>query len=159
MNGTVYLPKFEDFKVKVIMGDDAEYPQNGKIIFVDSSEDNLTSSVSIKAEISSDENQKILLPGQFVRVKLIGAEYKNALLVPSSALLSTRMGYSVYSVKEDNVVELRPVKAEVIGNYGLIESGLKEGETVIFEGLVKARPGMRVNVALKTPEIAEQPKK
>ncbi len=148
-SGTVEFMNPEDFKVEVIMSDGSVYPEQGKIIFVDSSEDALTSSVSVKAEIPCDENQKILLPGQFVRVKVIGAEYANALVIPSASLLTTPSGSVVYVVKKDKTVEVRPVKVELVGDEVIVHSGLKEGEIVISEGIVKARPGVPVNVVLK----------
>lgn len=150
--GKVSLVRYTDYKVEIYMSDGAKYPADGKIIFVDSSEDNLTSSVSIKAEIPNDENQKVLLPGQFVRVKLIGAEYKNAIVIPSSSLVATKLGYVVYVVKKDNVVEVRPVKAEIIDNEAVVDDGLQEGETVVSEGIVKVRPGQKVNVIMKQIE-------
>ena len=50
----------------------------------------------------------------------------------------------VYVVREDKTVEVRPVKAEVIGNKAVIGDGLKENESVIYEGIIKARPGQPV---------------
>ena len=47
-------------------------------------------------------------------------------------------------VKDDKTVEVRPVKAEVIGNKAVIGDGLKENESVICEGIIKARPGQPV---------------
>ena len=143
------MPKFDKFKIEVIMSDGTKYPKDGKIIFIDSTEDNLTSSVSIKAEIPSDEKQRILLPGQFVRVKIVGAEYNDAIVVPASALISTSLGHVVYVVRDDKSVEVRPVKAELVGNNGIINEGLNEGETVIFEGVSKVRPGEKVNAVTK----------
>lgn len=147
--GAVSGVKPEDFKVEVIMGDGSVYPRTGKIIFVDSSEDALTSSVSIKAEIPSDEKQKMLLPGQFVRVNIIGAEYCDAHVIPASALLATPSGSVVYVVRQDKTIEVRPVKAELVGNEVIVHSGLQEGELVVSEGIVKARPGQPVNVVIK----------
>lgn len=143
-SGKVHLAKTEDVKVQVVMADGTIYPQEGKIIFIDSSEDNQTSSILAKAEIPSTAAQKMLLPGQFVRVRIIGHEYKDALVVPATALVSTQAGFMVYVVKEDKTVEVRPVKAEVIGNNAVIGDGLKENESVICEGIIKARPGQPV---------------
>jgi membrane fusion protein (multidrug efflux system) len=147
--GKIKLVKFDDYKVEAILSDGSVYPQIGRIIFVDSSEDNLTSSVSIKAEIPNDEKQQILLPGQFVRVRLIGAEYKDVVVTPQSAVMAAKTGSIVYVVKKDKTVEVRPVSAELIGNQAIIHSGLKEGEVVISEGIIKARPGIAVNAVLK----------
>ncbi|MDR1561368.1 MAG: efflux RND transporter periplasmic adaptor subunit, partial [Holosporaceae bacterium] len=148
--GKIKLLDFSDYKVEVIMSDGNIYPEAGKIIFIDSGEDNLTSSVSVKAEIPNDIEQKILLPGQFVRVKLIGAEYKDAIVIPQSALISTKTGEIVYVLKNNNTVEVRPVRAEFVENQAIIHSGLKEGEIVISEGIIKVRPGMPVNASLKS---------
>ena len=143
-SGKVHLAKMEEVKVQVIMADGTVYPQEGKVIFIDSSEDNQTSSISAKAEIPSSAAQKMLMPGQFVRVRIIGHEYKDALVIPATALISTQAGFMVYVVREDKTVEVRPVKAEVIGNKAVIGDGLKENESVIYEGIIKARPGQPV---------------
>jgi membrane fusion protein (multidrug efflux system) len=151
-DGKITLIESGDYKVEVIMPDGSIYPKPGKIIFVDSSEDSLTSSVSIKAEIPNDENQKLLLPGQFVRIKLTGAQYHNAIVIPQSALISTPVGAVVYVVKDDRVVEVRPVNTESVGNDVIVNSGLKEGEIVVSEGIIKARPGQPVNAKLKSTD-------
>ncbi|MDR2724195.1 MAG: efflux RND transporter periplasmic adaptor subunit [Holosporaceae bacterium] len=157
-DGKIKLVKSDNFEIEIIMTDGSIYPHRGKIIFVDSSEDNLTSSVSIKAEIFNDNEQRLLLPGQFVRVKLTGVEYKDALVIPLSALISTGDGYIAYVVKEDKTVEMRPIIAELVGNHVIVNSGLKEGEMVISEGIIKARPGQPVNAVLKSGE-SKQPRK
>ncbi len=143
-SGKVHLAKTEDVKVQVIMADGTIYPQEGKIIFIDSSEDNQTSSISAKAEIPTSAAQKMLLPGQFVRVRIIGHEYKDALVIPATALIPTQAGFMVYVVRDDKTVEVRPVKAEVIDNKAVVSDGLKENESVIYEGIGKARPGQPV---------------
>lgn len=149
-DGKIKLSKTGSYGVEVIMQDGSVYPKTGKIIFVDSSEDSQTSSVSIKAEIPNDKNQKLLLPGQFVRVRLLGAEYRNATVIPQSAMISTPAGYVVYVVKEDSIVEVRPVKAEIVEDKVIVNSGLNEGEVVVSEGIIKARPGQPVNAVLKS---------
>lgn len=150
MTGKIMFPEANDFKVVTILSDNSTYPEVGKIIFVDSNEDNFTSSVSLKAEIPNKVNQRILIPGQFVRVKLSGAVYKDALVIPSSAVLSSAKGNIVFVLKEDNTVEARPVDAELIGNEAIISKGLSEGERVISEGIIKARSGSKVTPVEKT---------
>ncbi|GHT92539.1 hemolysin D [Alphaproteobacteria bacterium] len=154
--GKIKLLRESDYKVEVIMSDGMKYPEDGKIIFIDSAEDNLTSSVSIKAEIPGDGSQKYLMPGQFVRVRIVGAEYKNAIVVPSSSLISTQMGYVVYVVKEDKSVEVRPIKAEIIGNEAIVDSGVSEGEVIVSEGIVKVRPGNPVDAVITGEAVVQE---
>ena len=63
----------------------------------------------------------------------------------------------VYVVKEDKTVEVRPVKAEVIGNKAVVSSGLRENEAVICEGIIKARPGQPVTPMFNEINTESQP--
>ncbi len=142
----------DDLKVQVVMSDGSVYPYLGRIIFIDSTEDDMTSSVSIKAEIPSTEDQKLLIPGQFVRVRLIGAEYSNALVVPASALVTTANGNLVYTVGKDKIVKANSVTSEFVGGDVVIDKGISEDDVVITEGISKVRPGNPVNAVLKAGE-------
>lgn len=149
-DGYIKLLNSKDYKIEVVLPDGSVYPKKGRIIFIDSNEDSFTSSVSIKAEIpNEDDGDRVLLPGQFVRVRIIGAEYTNAVVVPSSAVISSQMGSVVYVVRDDKTVAIRPVKAEIMGNQALVHDGLSENEIVISEGVIKARPGQAVNAVVR----------
>lgn len=158
-DGEINLPRTKDYQVEVILPDGSVYPQKGRVIFIDSSEDNYTSSVSFKAEIPNDGQQQTLLPGQFVRVRVIGAEYNQAVVVPTSAIILSQAGAMVYVVRDDKTVSIRPVKAETMGNETIIHEGLSEGEIVISEGIIKARAGQPVNAVLKDQKKEDQQRK
>lgn len=130
--------------VEVLLSNGKEYPQRGKLIFFDSSENTQTSSIAIKAEIANPARTRELIPGQFVRVRLVGAVFKNAVLVPASAVLVSPNGLTAYVIKEDNTVELRSIEGQLQNDMYIVSSGLKAGERVINGGLVKIRPGMLV---------------
>jgi membrane fusion protein (multidrug efflux system) len=54
-----------------------------------------------------------------------------------------------------NKVEIRPVVAtDRVGSDWVIEKGIKPGERVIVEGLIKARPGDLVDVEVRNPASA-----
>ena len=135
--------------VEVVMSNGKIYPEKGKIIFFDSSENTQTSSLAMKAQFANPNNSRLLMPGQFVRVRLVGATYKNAVLIPSSAVLNTPNGKIVYVVDENNAVTPRPVQGELQDNMYIITDGLKGGETVVSGGLIKMKPGMQVTVNLQ----------
>jgi len=140
--------------VEVLLGNGQVYPQRGKLIFFDSSENTQTSSIAIKAEIPNPARSRELIPGQFVRVRLVGAVFKDAVLIPSSAVLSSANGLTAYVVKEDDTVEARPVHASLHSDMYLVTSGLKKGERVIDGGLTKIRPGEKVLPALHAFQVA-----
>lgn len=139
--------------VEAILPNGEVYPQRGKIIFFDSSENAQTSSIAMKAEFANPQNSRVLMPGQFVRVHLVGATYKNAILIPSSAVLHTSKDLLVYVVDANNAVEARPITGELLDNVYIVSSGLKAGETVMSEGLSRIRPGQTVQVELQPFEI------
>ncbi len=135
--------------VEVLLTNGKIYPRRGKLIFFDSSENTQTSSIAIKAEIANPDRTRELIPGQFVRVRLVGAVFKNAVLIPSSSVLVSPNGLTVYVIKEDNTLELRPVEGQLQNDMYIISSGLKEGERLVNGGLVKIRPGMLVAPTLQ----------
>lgn len=130
--------------VEAITSDGRVYPEKGRIIFFDSTENVKTASLAIKAEFPNPKNQRMLMPGQFVRVRLIGATYKDAVLIPSSAVLSTPTGNLVYVVDENNTLKAQPITAQMQEDLYIVTEGLKGGETVISAGLIKMRPSMKV---------------
>ena len=86
-----------------------------------------------------------MLPGQFVRVTLVVGTQKNAIFVPERAITQQQAARIVLVVSDKNVVETRPV---IVGrnHEGEVEilSGLKAGERIVVDGLLKARPGSEV---------------
>ena len=70
----------------------------------------------------------MLFPNQFVNTRLLVDTIKDAVIVPTSAVLNGSMGQFVYVVKPDNTVTVRPVKiGPVDGERTSIESGLQVG--------------------------------
>ncbi len=142
--------------VEAILPNGNLYPERGKIIFFDSTENAQTSSLDIKAEFANPEHRRLLMPGQFIRVRLVGAVYKDAVLIPASAVLNTAQGLMTYVIKEDNTVEARPVKAQLEGDVYLVSNGLEGGEKVVSGGLVKVRPGEKVQPQLQEFKLPVQ---
>ena len=139
--------------VEVLLNNGKIYPEKGKIVFFDSTENAQTSSLAMKAEFANPKNSRALMPGQFVRVRLVGAVYKNAILVPSSSLLNTTQGLMAYVIDDNNTVTARPVQAQLQDNMYIVTDGLKAGERIMREGLIKVRPGQQVQPAMQEFKI------
>ena len=142
--------------VEVLLNNGKMYPEKGKIIFFDSSENTQTSSLAMKAEFANPKNSRALMPGQFVRVRLVGAVYKNAILIPSSAVLNTAQGMVAYVVDANDTIVARPVQAQLQDDMYIVTDGLKAGERIVSEGMIKVRPGQQVQVHLKAFRAAEK---
>jgi membrane fusion protein, multidrug efflux system len=92
--------------------------------------------------------QDFLRPGQFVRVRMIGATRPNGIVVPQQSVIQTTKGHALYVVK-DGKAELRNVEVgdwQGVGGW-FITSGLKSDEEVIVKGTEKLRDGALVKVA------------
>ena len=139
--------------VEVLLAEGKVYPQRGKLIFFDSSENTQTSSIAIKAQLPNPARSRELIPGQFVRVRLVGAEFKDAVLVPSSAVLASAGGLTAYVIGPDNTVEARPIHASLQNDLYIVSSGLKKGERVVDGGLAKIRPGEKVSPTVQPFQI------
>lgn len=126
--------------VELILENGQPYPHKGRLFFSDMSVDPSTGAVTLKAEFPNP--QRLLLPGTFVRVRLPQAVAENVITVPQRAVMSGPQGQFVLLVGPENKVTPRPVKLGAMsGTDFVVEDGLKNGETLIVDGVQKAKPG------------------
>ena len=117
--------------------------ENGRLEFIDNTVDPTTGMVTLKAVFPNDDDA--LWPGRFVYVVTQVGVDAGAIVVPSTAVQNSQNGYTVYVVKPDATVELRPVKvARTDGDNTLLAEGIKPGETVVTDGQLRLLPGMKV---------------
>jgi membrane fusion protein, multidrug efflux system len=117
-----------------------DVPQPAKLEFVDTLVDPQSGTVQARATLPNTGAG--LLPGQFMRARITGITLPNATSVPSRAVLRSPMGAMVWVVGKENKVQPRPVQlGQTSGNETVITSGLKAGESVIVEGVIKVQPG------------------
>lgn len=130
--------------VELVLPDGTVYGKRGKLNFLASNIDTTLGTQQLRAEF--DNPDQTLLPGQFVRVRLLTGERDGVFLVPQSAVLQTEQGTVLMTVGPENKVAPRPVKAgEWYGKDWVILGGLNAGDKVIVDNLIKLRPGMPVN--------------
>jgi len=130
-------------KVEAFPEGDEEGPYEGKLTLVDNKVDNTTGTIALRAEIPNKERK--LWAGQFVKARLILGIKKNAILVPYQALQLGQKGKYLFVVTPDNKADLRTVvTGNKIDDTVIIESGVKDGETVVTEGQLGLGPGVPV---------------
>ena len=129
--------------VELIMANGQTYEKRGKINFLATNIDTTLGTQALRAEFDNAGSQ--LLPGQFVRVRILTGERDGVFLVPQSAVLQTEQGTLVMTAGPENKVAPRPVKAgEWYGKDWVILGGLNAGDKVIIDNLIKLRPGAPV---------------
>lgn len=129
--------------VEMILPNGTVYSKPGKLNFLASNIDITLGTQQLRAEFDNSDNQ--LLPGQFVRIRLLTGQREGVFLVPQSAVLQTEQGTLVMTAGEGDKVAPRPVQAgEWRGKDWVILGGLKAGDKVIIDNLMKLRPGTPV---------------
>jgi multidrug efflux system membrane fusion protein len=132
-------------KVQTSSPDEKIPPRLGELYFIDNAVQ--PGSGTVKARAVTPNPDRALWPSEFVRVRFILDQLKDAELVPSQAVQISQNGPFIFVVKQDNTVDLRPVKPgqHQDGDLTVIESGLNPGETVVVTGQLALAPGAKVD--------------
>lgn len=116
----------------------------GRLSFIDNAIDTATGTIVLKAEFSNSDGR--LTPGQFVDVKLNTRLMKDVVAMPIEAMQMGPNGNFVFVVKDDNSVEMRPVKKSITaGQLLVVEEGFEPGERVVIDGQLRLFPGARID--------------
>jgi membrane fusion protein (multidrug efflux system) len=144
--GRLKMPADRKFQARVKLSDGSLYDGVGALNFTDVRVSAQTGTAESRAEFSNKNS--ILRSGEFVRLILDGALRPDAIVVPQRAVLESPKGKFVYVVTADSKAEARPVEVGAWADDGwVINSGLKAGERVIVDGVMKIGPGAPVQVA------------
>jgi membrane fusion protein, multidrug efflux system len=125
----------------------------GSLKTMDNQIDTTTGTIKLRAIFENKDNG--LFPNQFVNTRLLVDTIRNAVIVPTSAVLNGSMGPFVYVVKDDNTVTVRQVKpGPVDGERTSIQSGLAVGERVVIDGSDRLREGAKITIPAERPRAA-----
>lgn len=155
--GRLEFPPNGDYTARLRLLDGSMYGGEGKVTFIDSQVQPTTGVIQARAVF--DNTGGTIMPGQYVRIFIKGDVLKNAILIPQKCVVHTQKGSSVMVVGDDDVVSVAMVRVgATVGDRYMIEEGLKGGERIISEGIVKARPGARVTVVPPEEALLSQQK-
>ena len=142
--------------------DDKTLLGQGELITTDSTIDATTGTIRMKAVFANEATR--LWPGQFVNVRLTLEVQKGVIAIPSSAVQRGPTGLFVYTVKDDQTVEIARVDlGQDDGTQAVILRGLDEGIRVVIGGQSRLRAGARVTITAPpgtpsaTPSAAPRP--
>lgn len=132
--------------LELILADESIHDYKGGVVAASQSIDQETGTYTIEASFPNPN--KVLLPGQFARVRAMYQVLKDKVIIPRQAVSEMQGLFRVYVVDGNGTVEVRNVTlGPQTGHDIIIESGIAAGDTVIVEGLQKVRPGMTVRTA------------
>ena len=129
--------------VRVVAADSGRIAEVGSLAFLDNAVDSLTGTVTAKARFENQMNA--LWPGEYVRVVVELDVQRDAIAVPTRALLAGQQGNYVFVVGTDQVAKVRPVAiGRPVGELTTIDKGLAVGEQVVVDGQSRLTPNARV---------------
>jgi RND family efflux transporter MFP subunit len=144
--------------IQLSLQDEKDFPHTGYIDFIDNRVDSSTGTIRIRGVFDSENG--LLAPGLFVRVRIPAGNPYEAVLVPERSVASDQGQRYVVLVEKGDVAEFRPVELGTLSEgLQVIKSGVRAGDTVVVDGLLKVRPGEKVNpkpISEQSSEIASE---
>jgi RND family efflux transporter MFP subunit len=130
--------------------DERDFGHRGYMDFVDNVIDRASGTIRARAQFSNPDS--VFTPGMFARVRVPGSPAYAALLVPDGAILSEQARKYVLVVDGESVARQRYVTlGELVEGQRVIKEGLASDDRLIVNGLMRARPGVKVNAQEETP--------
>ncbi len=130
----------------VKLADERDWKHAGWLDFVDNQIDPTSGTMRVRAKFLNSDH--FIAPGTFGRLRLPGSEPHMAVLIPDSAVVSDQNQKVVFVVEPDGMVKEKVIRpGPSYGNLRIVRAGLTAEDTIIIDGLMRARPGQKV-----TPE-------
>ena len=147
--------------VSVGLANETGYPHVGTLNFIDNRVDRTAGTIRVRALLPN--RNRLFAPGLFARVRLADNERRSVSLVQDQSIGTDQDRKFVLVLKPDNTVEYRAITlGRMVDGLRMVQSGLKPGERVVINGLMRIRPGMKVtatNAAMvadaKSPRAAQ----
>lgn len=141
--GRLGSPREAGTMAQVRLDDEREWKRAGRIDFVDNQIDRGSGTIRVRATFANPD--LFITPGQFGRLRLPGSEPHSALLIPDAAVTTDQSRKVVTTVNVDGTVVPKVVQpGPLVDGLRVIRSGLDPDDRVVVDGLLRARPGVKV---------------
>jgi membrane fusion protein (multidrug efflux system) len=116
----------------------------GEIDFISPKIEAQTDTLKLRAKFQNKSSE--LIVGSYAEISIDGLSYERVAKIPQEALIKTQNATVVYVVK-DGAVTMKPLKAQqVVDGIAYVESGVKEGDSVVISNIAKLRPNSKVTI-------------
>lgn len=131
----------EGARIQLILPNNTVYPIEGRLQFADVTVDPNSGSVILRATFPNPDG--LLLPGMYVRAKLVEGLRRNVILAPQQGVTRDPRGRATAMVVgKGDKVEVRQIETDrAVGDKWIVTKGLHTGDRLIVEGLMNLRPG------------------
>ena len=156
IKGRLTPEEFKKVPVEVGLQTEEGYPHRGTLDYAAPNVDASTGTLAVRGILENSD--RVLLPGYFVRVR-VPLQSRPSLLVPDVAIGSEQAGRYVLVLNAENVAEQRKVAiGQREGELRVIDSGLKNDDRVVVDGLLRAIPGQKVDPQMQNLGAAAAPR-
>lgn len=128
-------------RVQLLLPNGSVYPIEGRLQFSEVNVDPASGAVTLRASFQNPDG--LLLPGMYVRARLVEGRVAQAVMAPQQGITRDARGRATAMVVgAGNKVEMRQVETDrAVGDKWIVTKGLKAGDKLIVEGLLNLRPG------------------
>jgi RND family efflux transporter MFP subunit len=142
-NGLDPDSRYTSTPVELRLLDEQDFKHKGSIDFVDNVIDQSSGTIRVRALVANPNG--FLTPGMFARVRVPASPKYEALLVPDSAIGSEQIRKFVFVVDGENTVKQKYITLGTLqGDLRVVKTGLEPDDRVIVNGLMRARPNIKV---------------
>ena len=126
--------------ISLKLSDGIMYPYIGKLSFADREIDPTTGAITFEAAFPNPD--KMLRPGQYVKVLIVTDIRKQAMVIPQRAVIEMQGIFQVYVVNDSNKVQLQIIQpGPSLANAYVVNEGLKPTDVIAFGGTQLLRNG------------------
>lgn len=152
-------PTNSPIAVEVGLGDEVGFPTRGEVESFDNRVDGNTGSIVVRVRVPNPDGR--FLPGLFARLRVPATASQQTVLIDENAIGTDQSQKFVLTLTSSNTVAYRPVKlGPTVDGKRIIREGLKAGELVVVNGLLRVQPGMAVRAERAAPApVATAPTK
>jgi membrane fusion protein (multidrug efflux system) len=134
--------------VSLVLSDGSIYPQTGKISFADRQIDPTTGAVTFEAAFANPD--RLIRPGQFVKILVVTDIRKNALIIPQRSVIEMQGIYQVYVLGDNNKVEMKIIQiGPAYKDSYLVTEGLTANDKIALGGTSLLKSGSIINPKVK----------
>ncbi len=136
-----------DVSVRIADREGASF--KGKLDFAENRIDAATGTMRVRARFDNPDG--VLQPGMFGRINVPGSLPYRGVMVPDEAIGADQNRRIVYVVDAEGNVSAKPVRTGPRQHgYRVIREGLTGDETIVIDGLMRVRPGVKVKAEVVT---------
>ena len=137
------------------LANDSNYQHVGRVDFVDNRIDAQTGTIRVRASFPNDDND--LLPGLFARIRLVGSDSYEGILIDEKAVGTDLNNKFVLVVNSNNELEYRAIElGEKVNGLRIVTEGLTPKDKIVVNGLQRVRANMKVDPQLVPMASSEQ---